>query len=72
MEEEELTPVVFKKKHFIVQIKYDDPYPREFKSEPIQARSADRAVVFAFRAFKKTRKPRKRMPKVFNFKVIQL
>jgi len=65
-------PTILTKKHFVVTIKYDEPYPREFKSEPIQARSVDRAIVFAFRAFKKTRKPRKRMPKVFTFRAVQI
>lgn len=68
MEDEILKPL---KKHFFVEIKYDDPYPKMYKSNPIQARSPERAVVFAFRDFKKTR-PRKRMPKILNFKTIQI
>ena len=66
MEEKIEIPSITTKKHFLVWINYDDPYPKQFKSDPIQARSADRAVVFAFRAFKKTRKPR------FNFRVRQI
>jgi len=59
------------KKHYVVEIKYDDPYPKKWESRPIEARSHERAIVFATRAFKKTR-PRKRMPKLLYFRSQQL
>jgi len=59
------------KKAFLIEIKFDAPYPQTWHSKTIQARSVERAVVFATRAFKKTR-PRKRMPKVLTFRTEQI
>lgn len=52
-----------KKRHYLITIKYDDPYPKCFESKPIEARTHGRAIDFATRAMKKTR-PRKREPKI--------
>lgn len=58
-------------RHYIVAIKYDDPYPKTWESRPIEARTVGRAIDFATRDFKKSR-PRKREPVVINVRAERL
>lgn len=53
------------KKHYVITIKYDDPFPKTFESRPIEARAHGRAIDFGYRAFKKTR-PKKREPEIVH------
>lgn len=40
---------------YVIEIRYLDPFPRKWGSQPIQARTPGRAMDFAYREFKKTR-----------------
>ena len=55
------------KKHYVIDVGYDDPFPKKWTSAPIQARTHGRAIDFATRAFRKTR-PKKREPKVVRIR----
>lgn len=55
------------KKHYIIRIECDDPYPKVWESKPVEARTHGRAIDFATRTWKKTR-PNKREIKVLRIR----
>lgn len=58
-------------KHYHVVIKYDDPYPREYTINAIEATSAGRAAYLGEKQWRKTR-PRKREPNILHFTIVKL
>lgn len=58
-------------RRFLVEIRYECPYPVRYAAGIIEARTHERAAVMAVRALKRSR-PRKRTPAVLNVRIERL